>query len=972
MPNRFQDRVVVDPNRGSAPVSLGVAASPTSTPVLSQTNSALQLADALKGFSPGLGNFGAKYGAEKAKADSVAGALAAENAGAANFADAKKAIPPEASPEFQDSYMQRIGEKYGRDYARQLSQAATTDYNPDLETPQDFIKRQQDSAVQGIDDKAFLTGFYSIANPTNESFLNKAQGEQAKQIQSNIVGMLNDQINSVLDAPAHDRNPSWLDELKFKFGADFSVSKAEVEQAAFSTAATRAVIEGKPEFLDAFYQRTGDGREPYCSIHSDKCMEIRDKALAQRAKGNRYVSDLDKFNARVQFESTIAQAKQNDQPIDETAALSKLRGLVKNNVLDPGAATTYYRAVKAQNTYVAELNRTMDQFMSGQGAGLPKDELSQKAFEKGFNQLMQSTPDPQENTRRAVAYSIQNGRIPTGVQQAVVQGLTAIPAKDGAAPDEFKQGAAFFHQFWSQDQNSVYRFFDAKTIHQYETYFNLMSGAFAGNPDAAYRASVFLQTDQAKKTKDALDMRSVRDAVNSASSALTPSSMNPLNWFGSGPSVTPYVSNKVMGDTLDLLASSNGQMTPDQAAKQAVKAFQANHQFIGNSWVNISALPRPLSQDELKMTGEALDTLKLHWAHEVGLSEADAKDATVSLVATPRTFSSAGGGSEFNVVINGMPTGRTIQPFNALQQYARRADITPERVKELQDTVSQINSFDPTKVPMTDTLQQKLSSTLDYGRDVGLLTPDQYSRARQRLLDNAQHSEVWQNSKLLNEPYGPLVEKLRIAPTPDEVAAEHLIPAIDRAATHPFQTAFDAAEPDPTLALAAALNGYSGTAFPDNGKVYIGFGYNMSRPEKELKADFQRAGIVSGDNADKTIKALVDGKLRLSERQAASLVRIEASRAMKTAQDVVGQEVWNSAHSNVKASFIALAMRAGSKQRFSSALDAIKADDWQTAMGKLDLIGNDKALMQKRAAAILKSMSNSVYDFKAIMRNNSQ
>lgn len=870
-------------------VGLGVAASPVDLSVrASGGDNALAIAEALKGFVPTLGAYADKRRKEQDDADRLAGAKARDE-------QAGTAIPTtlrEQSAAYQSGFMRQHGLRMsildGEETERQYELRKN---EPGFDAEAFFAERRQ-VGLKGMSDRDAYEGYAAQLMRTETKLRSERTKEQVQAVRAEEFASRQTEIAQYMKelpdrttAAAGTSLDIFLAKHQAK-GVPKDVSLGEWIGALVNS------NDSKPQDFEHLYLPDASGTAPVNRKAPNgqpwrNVVDNAKKAAQERtdAEQKRKFGDV----VRENFLAHDAVMRDNPDSITDPVEYVRQRSHMWNT--GPEARAEIERIFKRKDEVVEE--RLFDSYVEGTAAfprGLASNPKMKQRVERAYMQSWAKAAPSQPGTITLAVEASTKLYERTGVVDPFIQSLSNRVKdmslgkdKDGKAvlSADFQLAYGIYKSLQDSNNQHLGLFDDTSRL-----MLQRFEDGFGSAEERFLKAQTSIDPKLKAAVKDAWGSTTTRDAaVKAEASALNP-------WFGSAPINANAVAEVIVKDA-EAMVARGGNVTLKEALKLSREKAQAAYANDGHGV--LVRIPQDLPR------GRAEKLLK----HFVGEAKVAAGD---------KPF-----------LYNVQPTMWMGKPAFAIRSDLGVDLMPPRTYDELDYAINKAAGNTPEQAAERQNAQQQRGAAgIDRDRRwaiealrLGQIDMKEFDIA---MKDTAEREAMLRKQKADEAQAGA-------AGVPQLPKADSADPTLRIPVPQPFgaelstkEIGMSRAKSDPFTAIMAVGEGFKNRLFgdPNQKDTLIGFGYNISsRSEKQVRADFARAGINDPERQNRVLK----GEEAITPDEAARLSNIVKDKSAGVAVSVLGQKTWDALPDHRRAVLIDLAYQAGdNSSAFRSAL----------------------------------------------------
>jgi GH24 family phage-related lysozyme (muramidase) len=962
----------IQQNRELAPVSTfqneNVVAHPVDTYVAPAPNSAMRLADALKGLQPGLNKYLDAQQAEHNQAQALQGAKARMAQ-----ADPDPVLTPEQDPYFQQGYMSMHGKLAGESSKLDLMAAYDQHKNDPQFNVDSFVQQHMANDLAGMTDtdalKAYLPELHSAQETLKADFLKM----HTEQVRENVAEMGTADARNLNEA-AYLTGGVSQEAYQAYIAQQATMGTTRPEASTmFLDAARQFGDQGYPEVYNVFLKPDAGGIAPIDNEKlAPRIREAIQHATAERDRRLKVAAAQGDLAAWASYETRVKHEDPTLSP-QEVLADPRLKPEEKKKFITDSLEIQHKSEIK---------QRALVDIMGGTArfGSLPDNERSayQQTFDDHGNSLLAQVGTGQKTLDAALGeiatLSARNGIEFQPLKRLLSTIDTEVPTdKTGSVPPAFTKAAEYYQTLKAVNPALAISYSSDGSRAMLDAYNRAVQNDHASPADAFAKARKFADPEVRKSAVEfvANNHKVITDAVTSEMGKVTGTGL-----FGVGKDTTRNIEQIKQWVLGDLSANPSAvYLDKTEAIKASIEKFKGlnvpdglgHYVFTGgNAGSNFAPATKfylesfKLSQDAKYGAGYSAkqgDTFLVH----VGNSQYQVFDQLGPVAdAAPISQKDLVGKYE-------QATSKATQ-----QQLQLRADLL--------GAVADPKKMGATPEEQLQYLDTNASKIVDLHRS-GALSQAAYNSLTG--LRASLHADTWLTKLKTQATIGgsQLSQGMQQDQTqPVTLAA----PIVNPGGSNPDSLALAKRYQgsDPAFALTAAVEGLKLNVYgdPANGRN-IGFGYNIDhRGEAQARKDFRRAGIPDTVTEGLLNKdPAVAGRVSISPDQAVrlySIIKPEYEKVAKGAVESVTGLPWDGLRDHQKAALTYLAYATGDVKQYKKVLSAMQAGNMDQAASEMTLRYTDGKTGDRKTATRAVELTRSMFlnpgRFDAILNHITQ
>lgn len=809
--------------------------------------------------------------AVKNRAEQERAKFAALNANVpTNQEEAQAAIPEENGVAFQRQYMYEMGRRNANDYSNQLKQHIDT-LDPQANV-EDEVQKFTNEYTKGLNDKDYLDGFTDIAYRTQEAAISNVKADRLAKLKEVAYENIVARATQALDLDSASRPSSWLSDLQ-KDGIKSGIAPLIVEKAAWEQNAAIAIKEGRLDVLqDPAWTEPSGEMLAFKDRHRDKYDQAMVQAQKTLNERNKTSVSIEAYNFTNAVNFAISQAKEGLEPLAQEELSQRIWGYVSTGVMKQNEGESMMKAIIDANEKFLKYERLMDNLNTGKQF---VETVTQEDF-RGVTKLaakkLAEAGQPEENIPVLLRQmSAKQGKILPDDLDVMNRGVNDKIGKDGKPTAHLVNSFNMFMQYRKSEQDYLlhsnlkqadYAFMDKAM--------ELYNQDPSKNAEAAIATASDLINAEQNKNLEAAYQAIRWDEVTSAG-------LKKIKELGGkdNAGTQEFLNAYLRSNGKQLFVGFNGQLSSKELGQKLAEKFYGTHIQTPTFWMDSTGLP--IAKKDLAEKGEAIDA-SLRWQFKSLLENPVFNDGgdpakTKIILRASSANIYAGEGSNYEVIINGKPTGRTVDPLQliAKHEYAKSPKGLTEYFAPIEQEILK-GGYDKAKA----TEHRK---AIEMVAEAGIIS----RKRRDQLLelnddhDKANQKNVFSQNILRTQArvQGTPLFKNMMAPV-DNLHVSTTAPFTFDSKRMPVRMVREQAvmagrKQELALAGAAAGLGYSGVPYDFGDTKRIGFGYNLSDKEGFIKDWLEAGYAVNAKAAEAAYDGFSSGKLSLDKERATTL-----------------------------------------------------------------------------------------------------
>lgn len=495
------------------------------------------------------------------------------------------------SPEFaeqefmwQRSFMLNHGKMDGRAYRDSLTSAYDSQFNPDVESIDDFKSKHQPQPRS--QDADYLEGFNHYSGQGLESVDSAERDRALAKVKEDISNATyQNGLEYINDAAEQGRTISPVELQIYKEDAEvLGMSKKEAE-INFLNAVDTLAVEGRPELYDIFYEKRVDGSPGLAHTTEYGERIAKSKAAAQRIKE----SAVTKESEAAKFEARLHLNKRAEQGLLTVAETQKFV-----DTLGAATAMSYYERSQERAEEIAQIERMSNDIRTGLGVIHKGHKDFQTSFDGAAEDILKENAGNPNAISHVVDMGIMNGAFYSPWEKQ-------LKAANPLHSQQFEQAAFLFQNIKAANPAYAAGMLPERQKVLIDTYnIALREGATKeqalelaqriGTPEAEQAANAFFQGEEGRNLMAEIDSELVDDAVN--------------GWIDSDAENLTYIRRMVREKVRFRVQKG---MNPQDAKESAFEDFKNTHVVVKGRYIYTGR--NPLAQNNVEGMEEYLEEI---------------------------------------------------------------------------------------------------------------------------------------------------------------------------------------------------------------------------------------------------------------------------------------------------------------------------------------------------------------------------